>query len=344
MNDSINPYQQAHAREKAARLKAEQLLEEKSRKLFQKELKLEESYEILRQQESAMLKNEKLATLGTLSAGIAHEVNNPLTFVLSNMENLNNYTQSFQKLLQLTQTLLHKEQLGKSEQDALNNLIEQEDLIFINEDLPELLKDTGDGLQRVRDIINNLRSFSRTQNIDRIEADLLAGLKSTLKLLDSELKGLVDLQLFLQPLPDIVCNPNELNQVFLNLIINAKQATENSKDATIKISSHYQNDTIYIRIQDNGCGMSEEVKKQIFVPFFTTKPVGQGTGMGMAVAYGIIADHQGKIIIESEEGSGTTFEIQLPAVAAREAVHSSLINNKVIAKDTTPNNQLEKLT
>lgn len=316
MSDDINPYQQAHAREKAARLKAELLLEEKSRKLYLQKQKLEESYARLRRQESAMLQNEKLATLGTLSAGIAHEINNPLAFVLSNMESLNNYTLSFQKLLKLTQTLLETEQVSGKAHNSLTELIEEEDLTFVNEDISELLKDTGDGLCRVRDIINNLRSFSRTQNTDQVEADLLAGLKSTLKLLDSELKGNVDLQLSLQELPKTICNPNELNQVFLNLIINAKQATENIKEATIKISSLCQNDTIFIRIQDNGCGMSDDVKKQIFVPFFTTKAVGKGTGMGMAVAYGIVADHQGKIVVQSTEGSGTLFEVQLPVIEA----------------------------
>ncbi|SIS69138.1 sensor histidine kinase [Neptunomonas antarctica] len=317
MSDNVNPYKQAHTREKAARLKAEQLLEDKSRKLFQQKIKLEESYIKLRQQESAMLQNEQLATLGTLSAGIAHEINNPLAFVLSNMESLNNYTKSFQKLLLLTQELIQTEGIKETEKSLLTDLIEQEDLAFINEDVDELLKDTSDGLHRVRKIINNLRSFSPTQNTDKVETNLLKGLKSTLKLLDSELKGSVDLQLSLLPLPNTLCNPNELNQVFLNLILNAKQATEDTKEATIKISSHYQNDTIFIRIQDNGCGMTDEVKKQIFIPFFTTKPMDKGTGMGMAIAYGIIANHQGKIIIESIEGSGATFEIQLPVIQTK---------------------------
>ncbi|BBB30405.1 sensor histidine kinase [Neptunomonas japonica] len=315
MSDDVNPYQQAHAREKAARLKAELLLEDKSRKLYIQKQKLEESYVKLRQQESAMLQNEKLATLGTLSAGVAHEINNPLAFVLSNMESLNNYALSFQKLLLLNQNLLQTDLVSAEARSSLTTLIDEEDLTFVNEDMSELLKDTGDGLCRVRDIVNNLRSFSRTQNTDQVETDLLEGLKGTLKLLDSELKGNVNLQLSLQELPKTICNPNEINQVLLNLIINAKQATEHAKEATLKISSRCKNDIIRIRIQDNGCGMSDEVKKQIFVPFFTTKPVGQGTGMGMAVAYGIIADHQGKIVVQSKEGIGTVFEVQLPVVA-----------------------------
>ncbi|MFT6249601.1 MAG: signal transduction histidine kinase [Cognaticolwellia sp.] len=314
MNDNVNPYEQAYEREKKARLRAEYLLEEKTRQLFHKEVTLRENFVTLRQQEAAMLKSEKLATLGTLSAGIAHEVNNPLAFVLSNMESLMDYTNSFRKLLLLTQTLLDQNELSEPVQTVFNKLIEQEDLTFTYDDVIELLNDTGDGLHRVRDIIDNLRSFSRSQSADRIKTDLLEGLNSTLKLIKSELNESVDLKLSLQPLPSTLCNTNELNQVFLNLIINAIYATKDIDKATIKISSHYQDDTIFIRIQDNGCGMSEKVKKQIFVPFFTTKPVGQGTGLGMAVVYGIITDHHGDILVKTKEGAGTTFEIQLPVV------------------------------
>lgn len=313
MNNNDNPYFQAHAREKKARLEAEHLLEEKSRQLFQKELKLKESYDKLRLQEATILKSEKLATLGTLSAGIAHEVNNPLAFVLSNMESLDNYTASFIKLFQLIQDLRDRDQLSTLAQNALHNLIQQEDLLYASEDIGELLKDTGDGLNRMRDIIDNLRSFSRTESFDRVESDLLVGLKSTLKLLHSKLKG-TKIELSLNPIPKIICNPNEINQVFLNLIINAKQATENTPGAKITISSYLQDNTIFIRVADTGCGMSEQVIKQIFVPFFTTKPVGQGTGMGMAVSYGIITNHGGDIIVKSTLGKETTFEVQLPVI------------------------------
>jgi two-component system NtrC family sensor kinase len=316
MNDNVNPYEQAYDREKKSRLRAEYLLEEKTRQLFYKEVALQENFVTLRQQEAAMLKSEKLATLGTLSAGIAHEVNNPLAFVLSNMESLINYTNSFRKLLLLTQTLLDQGQLSESVQNTFNELIEQEDLTFTYDDVTELLKDTGDGLHRVRDIIDNLRSFSRSQSADRIKTDLLEGLNNTLKLIKSELDGSVKLKLSLQPLPSTLCNTNELNQVFLNLIINAKHATKGIANATINISSHHKDDIIFIRIQDNGCGMSDEVKKQIFVPFFTTKAVGQGTGLGMAVVYGIITDHQGEILVNTKEGEGTVFEIQLPVVSS----------------------------
>lgn len=312
MDKTTNPYETAYEREKAARLKAEQLLEDKSRELFLKNQQLEESYHKLQQQQAIIVQNEKLATLGTLSAGVAHEINNPLSYVLSNMESLLIYNKSYQRLLETNQTWLKEGQLPENHKTALAALIEEEDLEFISEDLSELLSDTLDGVKRVKDIVVNLRSFSRTQGSDRVEADLLEGLQSTLKLLNNQLKHSVRVNLDLQPLPSLICNPNQLNQVFLNLIMNAQQATEGSSDPTITISTECDQNLIKVRIQDNGCGMSEEVRKEIFVPFFTTKPIGKGTGMGLAIAYGIVKDHNGEIEVISEEGAGTTFEIHLP--------------------------------
>lgn len=312
MDKTTNPYETAYEREKAARLKAEQLLEDKSRELFLKNQQLEESYHKLQQQQAIIVQNEKLATLGTLSAGVAHEINNPLSYVLSNMESLLIYNKSYQRLLETNQTWLKEGHLPEIHKTALAALIDEEDLEFISEDLSELLSDTLNGVKRVKDIVVNLRSFSRTQGSDRVEADLLEGLQSTLKLLNNQLKHSVRVNLDLQPLPSLVCNPNQLNQVFLNLIMNAQQATEGASDPTITISTECDQKLIKVRIEDNGCGMSEEVRKEIFVPFFTTKPIGKGTGMGLAIAYGIVKDHNGEIEVVSEEGVGTTFEIHLP--------------------------------
>ncbi|MGB0204557.1 MAG: sensor histidine kinase, partial [Neptuniibacter sp.] len=191
-------------------------------------------------------------------------------------------------------------------------ILKAEDIDYIQEDLPDLMSDTEDGLSRVRDIVMNLRSFARTQSTDRCEANLIEGIESTLKLLHSELKNSVELDLNLQPLPVITCNPNELNQVFLNLIINAKHATEGVSKPRISISSSHRDGTIYISIADNGCGMNEETLNKIFVPFYTTKPVDKGTGMGLAIAYGIVQDHKGDIEVDSTVGEGTRFSISLP--------------------------------
>jgi two-component system NtrC family sensor kinase len=308
--DKENPYIAAYEREKHARLKAEEILERKSRELFLKNERLQESYEILQKQQTAILQNEKLATLGTLAAGMAHEINNPLAFVKSNIESLTQYHTSYARLAAFVAEI--SSSLPENRQSQLKTLLEEEDINFIQEDLPELMSDTVEGLTRVRDIVMNLRSFARTQSTDRCTANLVEGIQSTLKLLHSELNNDVVLKLDLQPVQDISCNPNELNQVFLNLIINAKHATEGRERPKIAVSSSAEQSEIIIKISDNGHGMTKEVQKEIFVPFFTTKPVGEGTGMGLAIAYGIIKDHGGEISVSSIEGKGTTFTLKLP--------------------------------
>lgn len=310
MEDDNNPYKSAYERERKARLKAEQLLEDKARELYSKNVRLEESYSQLKKQQTIMLNNEKLATLGTLSAGIAHEINNPLAFVKSNVESLLQYQSSYSSLIALIKELTPH--LPEEDQTRLTKLFAKEDLDYIEEDLPELMTDTMDGLSRVRDIIQNLRSFSRTQSSDRELSDLNAGIKTTLKLLNSELKNSVTLNLELSPLPEIECNLNELNQVILNLLINAKHATHDVTHPTITLKSESDSQYIRIIISDNGCGMNQETLNDIFVPFFTTKPVGKGTGMGLAIAHSIIQDHKGDIHVDSAPGQGTTFTIKLP--------------------------------
>lgn len=324
MVNSDNPYEVAYAREKRARLKAEQLLEDKARDLYLKNQKLEESYEKLKQQQALTMQNEKLATLGTLSAGVAHEINNPLAFVLSNLESLPVYKKAFLRLLKFNQDCVADSNIPQQFRDELELLIETEDLEFLGEDMSGLIDDTVEGIQRVKEIVQNLRSFSRTQGSDYVEADLLEGIKSTLKLLNAELKNSVTLKLDLQPLPNIICNPNQLNQVFLNLIMNAKHALVGSSKPVLSVSSGVQDEIIHIRIADNGCGMPPEVVKEIFVPFYTTKPIGQGTGMGLAIAYGIIKEHGGKINVHSEEGRGSVFDIELPVLSGKRSASSEV--------------------
>ncbi|MCP4598400.1 MAG: GHKL domain-containing protein [Neptuniibacter sp.] len=310
MSKEKDPYEVAYKRERDARLHAEKLLEDKARELYLKNQQLEESFSQLKKQQAIMLNHEKLATLGTLSAGIAHEINNPLAFVSSNIESLQLYLKSYDRLYQHCKQILDK--LPESAQLQLSELLKNEDLEYITDDIPELVADTNEGLKRVTEIILNLRSFARTQTSDRCSSDLVAGIESTLKLLNSELKGHVCIRKNLDPIPEITCNPNELNQVFLNLIINAKHATQEISNPTITLSTRVEGQNVIVEISDNGCGMSEELQKEVFVPFFTTKPVGKGTGMGLAIVYSIIQDHQGEILISSEENQGTTFTIKLP--------------------------------
>lgn len=310
MDDESNAYKIAYDRERLARSKAESLLETKSRELFKSNEELKKSYKLLQKQQDAMLQNEKLATLGTLSAGMAHEINNPLAFVKSNIESLPKYHDSYARLVALIKENMSA--LSPDVQTKLKLFLEEEDMDFIQEDIPELMQDTMEGLSRVKDIVMNLRSFARTQSNDRCSSNIVEGIENTLKLLSNELRNEVNLKLNLQPVPEISCNPNELNQVFLNLIMNAKHATVVSEKPTISISSVHEGNNIVIKIADNGCGIKSEIQKDIFVPFFTTKPIGEGTGMGLAIAYGIIKDHGGDITLSSIEGRGTSFKIVLP--------------------------------
>ncbi len=313
MSDEAELYRKAFEREREARKAAEQVVEHHTRELYLKNQKLEESLKQLKDQQRVLVQNEKLAMLGTLAAGIAHEINNPMAFVHANLESLTDYLESYQKLVELQREALT---LAPDQQEVAGAKIAKHvadaDLEFFEEELPELLEDTRDGLERVREIVGNLRSFARTHTQERQAADIVAGLQSTLKLLNSQFRTEVIVQQELQPLPMVQCNLSELNQVFLNLLVNAGHAVEGRKGATIGVATAVAGGQVMIKISDNGLGMSEEVKEQVFVPFFTTKPVGKGTGMGMSIAYGIIVDHGGEIEVESTEGEGTTFTIKLP--------------------------------
>jgi signal transduction histidine kinase len=308
-------YKAAYQREKQARLAAEQLLEVKTRNLFLANQQLLDQNTQLKEQQALIIRTEKLATLGTLAAGVAHEINNPLAFVLSNMESLKRYVEAYNTLLKLGHRWLTEQQLTEQQTSQLQDLIKQQDLDFICEDVAELLSDTDQGLIRLRDIVQGLRNFSHDGNNERIQYNLNEGLDSTLKILQSELKNNIKVNCQLATIPITKCNPGELNQVFLNLIMNACHALSETRDAQIDISTDTEDDSIVIRIKDNGSGIPETVLKSIFDPFFTTKPVGQGTGMGLSIAYGIIQDHKGSINVSSTEGQGSCFEIRLPVEA-----------------------------
>jgi len=305
-----NPFEDAYHRERKIRRRAEQLLEDKSRMLHQRNLELEQINHQLLSQQSSMLKQEKLATLGTLAAGVAHEINNPLSFVTSNISALDEYHTAYHELYKFFKTI--ENDLHPEKRQPLQELVAKLDLDYLDSDLPQLMKETLDGLDRVRKIVLSLRNFSRSQEGERGYANINDGIKSTLRLVQSELKHGIDVQLDLNELPNIRCNPSEINQVILNVIVNASHALKDCSDPTIKIRTHEYNSTLCIEIEDNGKGMNKEVLKNLFVPFYTTKPIGEGTGMGMAIANKIIDEHHGSIEVMSEVGKGTCFNICLP--------------------------------
>ncbi|SFG38765.1 sensor histidine kinase [Neptunomonas qingdaonensis] len=312
---TVNPYKIAYQREKKARLEAEQLLEDKARSLYITNQELIDSNKELKKHQAIMLRNEKLATIGTLSAGIAHEINNPLAFISSNLEMLNTYWASCTDLFSELQRLI---QSGAFSDDIilhLNTLIERYDMVFIHEDTPELLADTVDGLVRVKEIVQNLRSFARSQPTDYIEADINQGIQNTLKILNSQIiDARVSIRLDLQPISSVMCNSGEINQVLLSLIVNATQAMEESPTKKLTISSRGNAEQVEIILSDTGCGIPQDKIDDIFSPFFTTKDVDKGTGMGLSIAHSIIGGHGGEIDVTSKQGQGTTFTIKLPTM------------------------------
>jgi signal transduction histidine kinase len=190
--------------------------------------------------------------------------------------------------------------------------LEKEDLEYFTEELDELVADTNDGVQRVKEIVRNLRSFARMDAQARTDADLNEGIRSTLKLINNQISANTRINLSLEEIPPVVCNPGEINQVLLNILVNAAQALEGQREPSLEIASKENQGWVEISIGDNGKGMSKEIQKRIFEPFYTTKDIGKGTGLGLSISYGIVSHHQGELNVESAPNQGTVFTLRLP--------------------------------
>ena len=317
MND---PYKKAYERERLARLEAENLLEEKSRSLYKLNQELESKNAFLEKQQIALLRQEKLATIGMLSAGIAHEINNPLSFICSNLDILKHYWKAESEFFSAIQQALADTGLSENVKEMFNDLIHQHDIEYIHQDTTDLLSDTEEGLLRVRSIVQNLRSFSRSKSNDSEAADLNEGVTSTLKLLNSQItQNFITVKTNLNPINLVVCNFSEIKQVLLNLMVNAIHAMESSETKTLSISSEQLDAThIQIVISDTGSGIKEEDLANIFVPFFTTKEVGSGTGMGLSITQDILKDHDATIHVSSCIGKGTSFTLRFNSQATHD--------------------------
>jgi len=276
---------------------------------------LEVTLQRLKEAQSQVVQSEKMASLGLLAAGIAHEINNPVGFVLSNINILSDYLGAVKPLIEQHTKLIETIETGNTTEtsqaiDVIKDIYKDNDIKFILEDLQPLLAESADGMERIRDIVSNLKSFSRVDDTDMREADINECIESTLKIIWSELKYNCDLKKDMGDLPLLYCFPGQLNQVFMNIIINAAHSIV--KHGEIHIKTFLQDDVIIITISDNGCGISPENIDRLFNPFFTTKPIGEGTGLGLSISYGIIKKHGGTIGVESTEGKGTVFTISLP--------------------------------
>lgn len=254
-----------------------------------------------------LLQSEKLAAIGQLAAGVAHEINTPVGFVNSNLGALKNYLQS---LLGLVDTY-ERCSIARSPQDEAVLLAtrHEADLDYLREDALDLLSESHDGLERVKKIVQGLRDFSRIDSSQWEDSDLMAGLDSTLNVVSHTLGDKVEVIKHYGALPRVRCHLAQINQVFMNLLLNAAQSIEDH--GQIILSSGTDGAWVWISVEDTGQGMTPEVLKRIFEPFFTTKPVGQGTGLGLSLSYDIVHKHGGHIDVSSELGRGSRFQIWL---------------------------------
>ena len=284
-------------------------LEEANKGLEATKVYQEELIKKLKEAQNQLLQSEKMAAIGQLAAGVAHEINNPVGFVNSNLGSLKIYANKLLTVLNAYESN-DPAQIAEARQKA--------DLEFLREDLPSLITESQEGLGRVTKIVQDLKDFSHVDQVDRQEADLNAAMESTLNVVWNELKYKAEVIRELGEIPHVDCVPAQINQVFMNLLVNAAQAIP--KQGKIFVRSGIENQHVWFEVEDTGIGMNAEVQQRIFEPFFTTKPVGKGTGLGLSISYDIIVKkHHGRMDVKSEIGKGTCFRLWLPLVLAEPA-------------------------
>lgn len=285
--------------------------------LHQQNEELQRTLQTLKETESQMVQQEKLAGIGQLAAGVAHEINNPLGFVKSNFSVLRKYAQRLENLFKAIDQLRGNAEFAIPCFDQFRRAWEENSIDITRRDLDELIDDTQEGLTRITDIVNALKTFSRSSFLDeRNPYDLNEGIKTTLLIATNEIKYNINVSFAPGDLPLVSANGGQINQVLLNIIVNAAQAVKQKKQTEkgrITIWTYVEQDTVCCEIEDNGCGMTAAVKNRIFEPFFTTKGVGEGTGLGLSLAYDIIVNkHGGQLDVMSEVGVGTCFKLIIP--------------------------------
>ena len=279
----------------------------------ERSIQLAQANSDLGEAQAKLLQSEKLAAIGQLAAGVAHEINNPIGYVQSNISTLEKYFGDLLILLdafERIETVLPEDFAGVAN---LRRTKQDLDLAFLREDIPALISDSKEGISRVGKIVQDLKAFSRIDANPIWEwADLREGLDSTLNVAANEIKYKAEVIKDYGDIPKIECMPSRLNQVFLNLMVNSAQAMSEDKRGTITLRTRCDGDTVHVEVSDTGCGISPQDMKRVFDPFFTTKPIGKGTGLGLSLSYGIVNQHAGHIEVESQLGQGTTFRIKLP--------------------------------
>ncbi|MES2934115.1 MAG: ATP-binding protein [Pseudomonadota bacterium] len=260
-----------------------------------------------------LIQSDKLASIGQLAAGVAHEINNPIGYIFSNFGTLEKYLGSLFEVLAAHEAAA--EAFGDGPITAkLDEVRQRLEVDYLKEDIPVLMHESKEGISRVRKIVQDLKDFSHVDSTQEWSmADIHAGIDSTLNIVNNEVKYSADVIKNYGDLPEVQCFPSQINQVVMNIVVNAAHAM-GSKRGEIRISTGCEGSNIWITIADNGSGITKENLSRIFDPFFTTKPVGKGTGLGLSLSYGIVQKHAGRLEVDSEVGKGTTFRITLPIV------------------------------
>jgi two-component system, NtrC family, sensor kinase len=265
----------------------------------------------LQEVQAHLIQSEKMASIGQLAAGVAHEINNPLGYIYSNLNSLQQYIRQLTQVAEQAERLAKQLPADNSEVDGFYRLRESIDLEFLKTDAADLVNESLEGATRAKKIVQDLRDFSHIDKQERAMFDLEAGMDATLNIVNNELKYKAEIVKQYSGLKPFECVGAQLNQVFMNLLVNAAQAIADFGKITIR-TGYQDADWLWVEIEDTGYGMNEETKARIFDPFFTTKPIGKGTGLGLSLSYKIIEDHQGRIEVVSEPGRGTTFRIVIP--------------------------------
>jgi two-component system, NtrC family, sensor kinase len=271
---------------------------------------LRDSQARLKEVHAQLAQSEKMASIGQLAAGVAHEINNPVGYVNSNVTSLQSYLDGLFRLIDAYEAAeggLTGDLLALAD---IRSLKQELDLGFLRQDVRSLMDECREGLSRVKEIVLDLKDFAHSGNSDFEAADLHKGLDSTLNIVHNELKYKADVVKEYGVLPAVECVPGQLNQVFMNLLVNAAHAIK--ERGTITVRTGTEGGDAWVEVSDTGAGIPPENRARLFDPFFTTKPVGQGTGLGLSLAYGIVSRHGGRIDVDSEVGKGSTFRVTVP--------------------------------
>ncbi|MDA8427629.1 MAG: ATP-binding protein [Geobacteraceae bacterium] len=265
--------------------------------------------QLLKESQAQIIQQEKMASIGQLAAGVAHEINNPMGYITSNMNMLGRYADKLVRFIE-AQSQAVASCADEATKTSLAELRRQLKLDAVMKDLRELIDESLEGANRVSKIVQDLKSFSRAEGNEAVRCDLNETIRSTINIVHNEIKYVAELELQLGDIPAVLCRPQQISQVVMNLLVNAAHAITGK--GIIRLATTLADDTVEINVSDNGGGISPEHLEKIFEPFFTTKEAGKGTGLGLAISSDIVRKHGGELLVRSVVGSGTTFTVRLP--------------------------------